>query len=173
MNDKAQLHTLEGLAAALLMTITLLAITQSTMIITPQNELAMDVQLGQIASDALTVLDTASHTAIRNNLTACIASWDKTEANISSPGSNLKMLDDELSYLTPPGILYNANLAFVDAGKVIERRIIVNGVPTEDAAVARRLVTLSNSTVSGYGGAWTIDDDDLLIVEVRLIAWRV
>ncbi|AFV23739.1 hypothetical protein Mpsy_1532 [Methanolobus psychrophilus R15] len=172
MNDKAQLHTLEGLAAALLMTLTILTITQSAMIITPQNELVMDVQLKQIASDALTVLDSAPEATIRNDLTECIASWNMTEASLTV--NNLGMLDNELSYLLPD-ILYNVNIAYFDVGtqKLTDKKVIVNGAPTENAVVARRLVSLSNSTVSSSGGAWGIADDELLIVEVRLTAWRV
>ncbi|WP_292463739.1 hypothetical protein [Methanolobus sp.] len=171
MNDKAQLHTLEGLAAALLMTLTILTITQSAMIITPQNELVMDVQLKQIASDALTVLDSAPEATIRNDLTECIASWDENEASLDS--NNLEMLDYELSYLLPD-ILYNVNIAYVNATtQLTDKKVIVNGAPTENAVVARRLVSLSNSTVSSSGGEWNIADDELLIVEVRLTAWRV
>jgi hypothetical protein len=172
MNDKAQLHTLEGLAAALLMTLTILTITQSAMIITPQNELVMDVQLKQMASDALTVLDSAPEATIRNDLTECIASWDRNETSLAT--NPLELLDNELSYLLPD-ILYNVNIAYFDVGTrdLIDKRVIVNGAPTENAVVARRLVSLSNSTVSSSGGAWSIPDDELLIVEVRLTAWRV
>lgn len=175
MNDKAQLHTLEGLAAALLMTLTILTITQSAMIITPQNELVMDVQLKQMASDALTVLDSAPEATIRNDLTECIASWDGNEASLDA--NNHGMLDNELSYLLPD-ILYNVNIAYVTyvnatTQHLTDKKVIVNGAPTENAVVARRLVSLSNSTVSSSGGAWNIADDELLIVEVRLTAWRV
>jgi hypothetical protein len=170
VNDRAQLHTLEGLAAALLMTLTVLTITQSTIIITPQNELAMDVQLRQMASDALTVLDTAPETAVQNNLTECIAVWDMNEASLNS--NNLDVLDNELSYLLPD-ICYNVNLAYKEGAEIKDKTVVVNGAPTEDAVVVRRLVTLSNSTVSCSGGAWNIPDDELLIVEVRLTAWRV
>lgn len=171
MNDKAQLHTLEGLAAALLMTITLLAITQGTMIITPQNELIMDVQLKQIASDALTIVNIAPQASIQDNLTACIAGWDMNEANIDA--GNMDVLNKELAYLIPEGIFYNVNVAYFDAGTLYDKRIIVNGAATENVAVARRLVTLSNSTVTQYGGAWNIPNDELQIVEVRLTAWRI
>lgn len=170
MNDKAQLHTLEGLAAALLMTLTVLTITQSTMIITPQNELTMDVQLKQMASDALAVLDMAPQTAIQDNLTECIASWDMNEANLTA--NNLEILDKELSYLLPE-TYYNVNLAYLEGTDVKVRKVIVNGTPVENAVVARRLVSLSNSTVSDCGGGWNVADNELLIVEVRLTAWRI
>ena len=39
INDKAQIHTLEGFVAAVLMIMTLILITKSALIVTPQSEL--------------------------------------------------------------------------------------------------------------------------------------
>ncbi|MDW7731113.1 MAG: hypothetical protein SCH66_01645 [Methanolobus sp.] len=170
MNDKAQIHTLEGLAAAILMTLTMLAVTQGATIVTPQNGLAMDVQLEQIASDALAVIDMTPDTAIQYNLTECVASWDMNES--TGIGDNLEKLDDELGYLLPR-TQYNVDLAYLEGGNVVTKPVILSGIPTENDVVVRRLVTLSNSTVTDSGGSWNIANDELLVVEVRLTAWKV
>ncbi|WP_406655732.1 hypothetical protein V7O62_08045 [Methanolobus sp. ZRKC2] len=170
MNDRAQLHTLEGLAAAVLMTLTMLTIVQSTMIVTPQNELSMTVQLEQVSSDALAVLDMAPDTAIEYNLTECIAGWDMKESNVT--GNNLDTLDGELSYLLS-GTQYNVDLSYFKNGVLSKKQVIINGAPTEDAVVVRRLVALTNSDVVSSGGSWNIANDEVLIVEVKLTAWRI
>ena len=170
MDNKAQIHTLEGFAAAALITFTVLYITQSVVIVTPQTELTTDVQLKQTASDALTGLDISPPTAIQYNLTECVASWNMNE---STPlGGNLKVLSDEISGLLT-GILYNVDFAYVKNGSLTVKHIIIHGIPTDNSVVARRLVTLKNSTVADAGGAWIISQDGLLVVEVRLTAWQV
>jgi hypothetical protein len=170
MNDRAQLHTLEGLSAAFIITLTVLTITQSTIIVTPQNELAMDVQLEQLSSDSLAVIDMAEHGPIRNNLTECIAGWDMTEA--AYPDNNLEELDAPLSYLLP-GILYNVDLAYFNNDDLNVKKVIIHGSPSENAVVVRHLVTLTNETVSLAGGGWNLADDEIKVVEVRMTAWKV
>lgn len=170
MNNKAQLHTMEGLAAAVLMTLTILTITQSTMIVTPQNELATAVQLEQITSDALAIIDIAPNTAIKRNLTECVAAWDLTESTVVS--NDLETLDEQLASLLP-GIQYNVDFTYSENGNIHTKNVIINGAPTEDTIVARRLVALSKSVVDLAGGSWNIADDELLIVEVKVIAWMI
>jgi hypothetical protein len=170
MNDKAQLHTLEGLAAAIMITFTVLAITQSTIMVTPQNELAINVQLEQMSSDALAVLDTAQHESVQYNLTECVASWNMTEATY--PTGNLENLDIAFSYLLPD-ILYNVELAYFKDGNLNVKNVIVNGPPGENAVVSKRFVTLTNETVHNSGGGWNLKNNELRVVEVRLIAWKV
>ncbi|MDY0387157.1 MAG: hypothetical protein RBT65_08530 [Methanolobus sp.] len=178
LNDKAQLHTLEGLAAAVLMTMTVLMITNSTMMVTPQNEMAIDVQLKQMASDALTVIDIvpkssaqSNNAPILHNLTACVASWDVTE-EATYPVNTLDNLEDGLSYLLP-NVLYNVDLAYVENGNITQKKVIIKGSPGKSAVVARHFVTLTNQTVSDMNGTWNLDDDELRVVEVRLTAWKV
>ncbi len=170
MNDRGQLHTLEGLAAAILMTLAALMITQSIMLVNPQNEMAVDVQIEQMSSDALAVLDLAPDTAFRYNLTECVASWNMTEA--SYPANNLELLDESLSEMLS-GISYNVNLAYVENGNPNVKKAIINGQPGENAVVVRRYVTLTNKTVHGMGGGWGLADDEIKVVEVRMTAWKV
>jgi hypothetical protein len=170
MDNKAQLHTLEGLGAAVLMTLTVLAITQSTMIVTPQNSLAVDVQLEQMSSDALAVLDMVPMSSVQYNLTECVAGWDKTEATY--PAGDLENLDDALLYLLP-GVLYNVDFAYIESGNLTVEKVVINGPPGSNAVVARRYVTLTNQTVHNMGGGWGLQDDELRVVEVRMTAWKV
>ena len=170
MNDKAQIHTLEGFAAATLMTFTSILIAQSSLIITPQSELSMDVQLKQIATDALAVLDTAPGTALPQNLTMCVAGWNRTEATLRN--NSLQNLEYETGSLLPADVIYNIDFAYVDMenNKLVVNHTIIHGSPVDNPVVATRLVTLFNSTITQ---SWNISPGDVRVVEVRLIAWRV
>ncbi len=170
MDDKAQLHTLEGVAAAILITMTLVIITQSATVITPQHEMMLDVQLEQMAYDALTLLDTAPSSVISTNLTECVAGWDMNESNIQNNG--LPSLDNQLSLLLP-GYLYNVDLTYVQNEALVTKNVIVNGDPTEDAVIASRTVMLTNLSVDAAHGAWIIASDEIEVVEVRLTLWQI
>jgi len=168
MNDRAQIHTIEGFAASALMVMTLMLVINSTSIIAPYAD--VEVELQQKAYDALTILDTAPTTAIEYNLTECVAMWNMSEATPN--GGNHQILDSELSELLPD-IMYNVDFAYVENGNITIKHVIIHGIPSDNSVVARRLVTLYNSTVEGAGGAWVIPQDGLLVVEVRLTAWKV
>lgn len=173
MNDKGQLHTLEGLGAAVLMTLTILTISQSTMIVTPQNELAIDVHLEQMSSDALTVMDRNPVDSAQYNLTECIACWDMNEADYpTDTAGNLDELDAGLRYLLP-NALYNVDLAYIENDDLKVDKAIINGPAGKNAVVTRHFVTLTNSTVSEMGGGWTLGDNELKVVEVRLTTWKI
>jgi hypothetical protein len=170
MNEKAQIHTLEGVFAASLMVLTVMLITRSSLIITPQSELAMDVHLKQTADDALAVLDMAPGTALQFNLTELVAGWNMMEA---TPQSNsLQALDTEIDKQLNDAI-YNVDFAYVENGTLTVKHVIIHGAPIENSVVATRPVTLYSSTVTQAGGAWNISSSDVKVVEVRLIAWRV
>ncbi|WP_321419905.1 hypothetical protein [uncultured Methanomethylovorans sp.] len=170
MDDKAQLQTLEGLGAALLITMTVVIITQSATVITPQHEMMLDVQLEQMAYDILTLLDVAPSYVMGANLTECVAGWDLNQAAIKH--NSLPYLDRELSVLLP-GLLYNVDISYVRNDSLVTKNAILNGYPTEDAVVARRTVMLTNSTVTKAKGVWPIASDELQMVEVRLTVWQV
>ncbi len=175
MNDKAQIHTVEGIAASALMILTVMLVTKSSLIVTPQSELTMDVQLKQTASDALAVLDMAPEPTLRKNLTQLVAGWDMTNA---TPETNsLPALNNQIHNLLN-NVVYNVDFAYVNETGLTVRHAIINGAPIENSVVATRLVTLYDSTVVQEGGNWPMSNDvtgpnNVTVVEVRLIAWRV
>jgi hypothetical protein len=58
-------------------------------------------------------------------------------------------------------------------GSLNLKHVIINGAPVENSIVATRLVTLYNSTVIEAHGSWNLSSDEVKVVEVRLIVWRV
>jgi hypothetical protein len=176
MNEKAQLHTLEGFVAAAMMTFTAMLVAQSSLIITPQSELSMDVQLRQTASDALSVLDTAPGSALSRNLTVYVAGWNMTDAPFPPQmlqNHSLQAFDIEIKSILPDDVIYNVDFAYVENESLTVKHAIIHGAPVENSIVANRLVTLYNSTVTQAGGKWNISSSDVKVVEVRLIVWRV
>lgn len=171
MNDKAQLHTMEGLAAAILITTTLMMIINMSVIANPQSEMQIDVQMEREAVDALAVLDIPTPGVLSQNLTEYIAAYNSsTPVNLSQ--SALPQLDAYLSdSLT--NTLYNVDIAYVNNESLIVAPVIIKGAPGENSIVTRRLVVLDNATVFAAGGSWNLNDSEIKVVEVRLTTWKV
>jgi len=172
MNEKAQIHTLEGFVAAALMILTLIIISTSAIIVTPQSELAIDVRLTQAAYDTLAVLDLAPDTAMQFNLTEHVAGWNMTEATLENNSQDLEDLDTEIDKLLD-NVMYNVDFAYLENGTLTRKHAIMHGVPVENSVATTRLVTLYNSTVIQANGAWNISSSDVKVVEVNLITWQV
>jgi hypothetical protein len=170
MNEKAQIHTLEGLFASSIILFTVLMITKSSLIITPQSELAMDVSLKQTAYDTLALLDLAPKTAFQSNLTELVAGWDMMNATPLS--NNLSALDNEIKPLLNDS-MYNIDFAYEKDGSFNLIPAIINGAPAENSVVVTRFITLYNSTVTQANGLWGLSPYEVKVVEVRLIVWRV
>lgn len=168
MNDKGQMHTLEGLAAAILVITTVMFITRATVIVNPRIELSLDAQLKQYSNDALIQLDSET----TDNLKGYVAAWNGTEANLTvQVSSEIKELNKKLNEILPDNIAYNVNLVYWNNSLIIAKAI-VHGVPPENSITASRLVILySTDSKSSY---WTgITDLNPRVVEVRLISWYI
>lgn len=172
MNETAQMHTLEGFVAAGVILMIVMLISENTMIITPQCELSMNVQLQQTATDVLNVLDIAPDSALQYNLnlTEHVAGYNLSE---SIPQNNsLKSLDIEINNLLGD-ILYNVDFVYIDNSTITNKHVIMHGAPIEKSMSASRLITLYNETVMQTGGTWNISSNNVQVVEVRLIIWQI
>lgn len=171
MNDKGQMHTLEGLAAAVLVITTVMFITRATVVVTPQIELALDAQLKQYSNDALTIVDSEP---VGMNLTKYVAAWNGIEANISLQVPDGMMdLDNDLSAIMPDNIAYNVDFVYWN-NSLKTTHVIVHGVPPDNSITASRLVTLHSTDLkSSYWNGTGITDLNPRVVEVRLISWYI
>lgn len=172
MNETAQMHTLEGFVAAGVILMIVMLISENTMIITPQCELSVDVQLQQTATDVLNVLDIAPDSALQYNLnlTEHVAGY-----NLSEPipqNNSLKSLDIEINNLLGD-IMYNVDFVYIDNSTITNKHVIIHGAPIENSMSASRLITLYNETVMQTGGTWNISSNNVQVVEVRLIIWQI
>ena len=183
-DEKGQLHTIEGLAAALLMISTLFFVTQGVTVITPQTGLSLDVQLKQSGADALMVLDTKdSMDGIL--LKKYVAAWNGTEANITYPvpksidvnsfqfknaGGN--GLNHTLYELLPEDVVYNVDFVYLNGSFMNTSHVIMKGYPPDDSIAVSKLVTLHNDD-NIRSPQLNTTDLNVKVVEVRLILWQV
>ena len=153
-DERGQLHTIEGLAAALLMISTVFFVTQGVTVITPQTGLSLDVQLKQSGADALMVLDTEDR---KDDilLKKYVAAWNGTEANITNPVP--KSIDVNSSYfgnasgnglnhtlyvLLPEDVVYNVDFVYKNGSFMNTSHVIMKGFPPDDSIAVSQLVTL-------------------------------
>ena len=187
-DERGQLHTIEGLAAAVLMITTIFFVTQGVMVITPQTELSLDVQLKQLGSDALTILD-ADDPRDGILLKRYVAAWNGTEANFTNPvpdsidvnshqfGSDgMNDLNHSLYLLlnqTQRDMLYNVDFVYKNGSCMNTSHVIMKGYPPDNSMAVSRLVTLHSGDNIVSPQLKTEGDLDLKVVEVRLILWWV
>jgi len=190
-DERGQLHTIEGLAAALLMISTVFFVTQGVTVITPQTGLSLDVQLKQSGSDALVVLDT-EYQKDGILLKRYVAAWDGTEANVTYPvpksidvnssyfgNASGNGLNHTLSVLLPKDVVYNVDFVFWDKNDnfMNTSHVIMKGYPPDDSIAVSQLVTLHHNEykykLSDYWNNIITDETDAKVVEVRLILWHV
>ena len=189
-DERGQLHTIEGLAAALLMISTVFFVTQGVTVITPQTGLSLDVQLKQSGADALMVLDTEDPID-GILLKKYVAAWNGTEANITNPvpesidvnsdqfknaGGN--GLNDSLYELLPEDVVYNVDFVYENNSNLNTLHIILKGFPPDDSIAVSQLVTLQRNETDyelseAYWNTTILGETDAKVVEVRLILWQV
>ncbi|MBP2031026.1 hypothetical protein J2755_001974 [Methanohalophilus levihalophilus] len=171
MNDEGQLHTLEGLAAAILITTTLLMIINLSVIANPQSEMQIDVQMERNAVDVLAVLDIPTPGVLSQNLTEYVAAYNSS-IPVNMSHSALPQLETYLSN-SLTNTIYNVDIAYVNNESLIVAPVIIKGAPGENSIVTRRIVVLDNSTVVAAGGTWNLSENEIKVVEVRLTTWKV
>jgi len=188
-DERGQLHTIEGLAAALLMISTVFFVTQGVTVITPQTGLSLDVQLKQSGADALMVLET-EYPEDGILLKKYVAAWNGTKANITYPvpksidvnssyfgNASGNGLNHTLSVLLPEDVVYNVDFVFWDKnGNFMNTsHVIMKGFPPDDSIAVSQLVTLHNDEYKYEpSNHWNITGEtDAKVVEVRLILWQV
>jgi len=190
-DEKGQLHTIEGLAAALLMISTVFFVTQGVTVITPQTGLSLDVQLKQSGADALMVLDTEDPED-DILLKKYVAAWDGTKkANITYPVP--KSIDVNSSYfgnasgnglnhtlyvLLPEDVVYNVDFVYLNGSFMNTSHVIMKGYPPDDSIAVSQLVTLHHNETDyklseAYWNNTILGETDAKVVEVRLILWQV
>ena len=190
VKDKnAQLHTLEGLSAAILMLATLFFVTQGTTYITPQTEMSLDVQLMQFGHDALIVLD-SEDPEDDILLKKYVLGWNGTEASFINPVPNSidvnssqfgtngdNDLNHSLHELLPNNVVYNVDFVFYNetTQELNTSHIIMNGAPMDNSVGVSQLVTLHYNDLNDAPpySVWNdiINTYELQVVEVRLILW--
>jgi hypothetical protein len=172
VNDHAQMYTLEGFAAGVLMLITAYLVLGATTVYTPGDVHIAEMQLEQLGSDALAMMDLPDYNDGTNELEDIIENTDSL-AFSSSFTANLRRLTgstdtcvDDLQfnasvyYRTASGEVASYPLAHSERSSLVSR---------EPAVRVSRWVSVDATGISEIQGC-DRRDPQLLLVEVLL--WR-
>jgi len=166
VNDSGQLYTMEGIAAGLVMLLTAYLILSTTSIYTPGDTHIPDMQLEQLGSDVLAMMDTPDSDGGENHLVDFINNGDRD-------GFNSTFLEycNARTNGDPDTIHMSANVTYRDEDDQIKEHLLVGPDETwigrESAVRVTRWVQLDQQSTRGdpYGSR-----AQAVLVEVLL--WR-
>ena len=193
-DEKGQMHTLEGVAAATIMLLVIvyaIDATSMTPLTSSTANVHVETELQVLGQDILGSLDYAEP-GYNSNLTNDILGWNGKEyiwdgtsymekGNASYSQNNLtNNLTNSLKYtLIKQGIAHSVELTFLanDGTSLVTQKMIDNGNPSDNAVIVSRKIALHNSDHPNAGNIQLTDIDpstDLYnIVDVKLILWRM
>lgn len=192
-NDRrAQLHTLEGVAAATIMLLVIvyaIDATSMTPLTSSTANVHVETELRTMGQDILKTMDYAEP-GYSSKLKYDILNWNGKEyiwdgtmyleKGNATPMNNLTSNLTEIlnSTLGSNGIAHNVELTFLSENGTSFyplTRMIYNGDPSNNAVIVSRKIVLQNSDNPSSG---VVPDADMLssfynIVDVKLILWRM
>jgi hypothetical protein len=175
MDDRGQLYTMEGVAAALIMLLTIYFVLNATSVYTAGDTHITDMQLEALGSDALVMMDTAPNGTAHPSLQGIIEVLDQD--------NRTRFNSDFLGYINAAGtgpthtIQYNATYTCrnttADADPPTISCVIAstrNLTAGEHTVRATRWV-LVDSQKSPYG-CCSVSEPDPRAVLVEVLLWR-
>ncbi|KCZ71765.1 hypothetical protein ANME2D_01820 [Candidatus Methanoperedens nitroreducens] len=199
-DEKAQLHTLEGVAAAviiLLVIIYAIDATSMTPLTASTASVHVETELRALGQDILNTLDYAEpgHTSkLKNDILAwngSVYTWSGSNYTVRIGTDNLNNNLTEIfrDTLVEQGIAHSVELTFIDNSTLIPYTVnmIYNGDPSNNAVVVSRKFILQNigpidgedrpegDSIDTHNPIKDIDPSTNLynIVDIRLILWRM
>ena len=165
VNDSGQLYTMEGIAAGLVMLLTAYLILSTTSIYTPGDTHIPDMQLEQLGSDVLAMMDTPDSDGGENHLDNLINRSDRDGFN----STFLKYCNARTNG-DPDTIHMSASVAYRDGDRIEEHQLVKpdeTWTGRESAVRVTRWVQLDQQSTRGdpYGSR-----AQAVLVEVLL--WR-
>lgn len=190
LDEKAQLHTLEGVAAATIMLLVIVYAIDSTSITPVTSSTAnvrVETELQTLGQDILSALDYAEP-GYDSKLKNDILIWNSTEytwngtkyINATYAQNNLTNNLTEIlnATLVKQGIAHNVVISsLADNGtNVSTNYMIYNGDPSNNAVIVSRKIALHDGDIDNtMNPIKDIDPSTNLynIVDVRLVLWRM
>ncbi|MCZ7402959.1 MAG: hypothetical protein O8C61_12120 [Candidatus Methanoperedens sp.] len=184
-DEKAQLYTLEGVAAAMLMLLVIvyaIDATSMTPLTSSTSNVHVESELQALGQDILNMMDYAEP-GYNSNLKNDIITWDGSEYiwNGSSYVGGSGTLSNNLSAmlnatLIRQGIAHNVEIIYLDDVTLTpsSMNLIYNGDPSYSAVVVSRKIVLQDTDSPSNFNIKDIDPSTSLfnIVEVKLVLWR-
>ncbi len=202
-DEKAQMHTLEGVAAATIMLIVIvyaIDATSMTPLTSSTANVHAETELQALGQDILSALDDVEPGYTGNSqLKNDVLNWNGSEyiwngtvfqaLTINGTTNPLDKLNNNLTAilnatLVPQGIAHNVDIVFIDNSTLYPDtyKMIYNGNPSDNAVIVSRKIVLYNSDCSIlnqnspifiYGNDIDPSTNLCNIVEVRLTLWRM
>ena len=183
--DNAQLYTVEGIAAGILMLIIVIFVIKGAPLSSSTSSSSnknVEAQLEMTGQDILTILEYGPD-GIDSPLKEAIMEWDGNEfdgQNIVYPLTLREKLADPLvEALGNEGIAYNLEVSYNTAEGISNRKMLWNGKPSDNAVTVTRKVVLHNNDLKDENLRDIITDldggdtDFYNAVMVRLTLWRI
>jgi len=164
VNEAAQLYTIEGVGAAILMVVTAYLVISSTTIFTPQDTHISDMQLQQLGSDALAMMDIAD------------AYNGKSTLQLAIEGNNSQMFLQSFSRLVnstttayDDGLKFNTMVYYRTDSSGIQPFKLCNNADyfRENAVTATRWVYITPP----FDATLPFDNRDQVVL-VEVLLWR-
>ncbi len=193
MDEKAQMHTLEGVVAATIMLLVIVYAIDATSM-TPLTSSTINVHVeaelqttGQDILSALDYSEPGSNSKLKND----VLTWDGNQyiwngTQYLQSGNPAKNLTNNLTVilnttLANQGIAHNVDIVYIDNTTFYPSNpvsMIYNGNPSDNAVTVYRKIVLYNNDLNILNPTNPINDIDLStdlynIVEVRLTLWRM
>lgn len=193
-DDKAQMHTLEGVAAATIMLLVIvyaIEATSMTPLTSSTANVHVETELQVLGQDILGVLDYAEpgyNSKLKNDVLTWNGSgyiWSATNYTEKDRPVNLtnNLTNILNATLIGQGIAHNVEIAFLDNSTLMPSStapyMIYNGDPSENAVIVSRKIVLHdgdiNKTNLPNNPINDIDPSTNLynIVDVKLVLWRM
>lgn len=189
-DEKAQMHTLEGVAAATIMLLVIvyaIDATSMTPLTSSTANVHVETELQVLGQDILSALDYAEP-GYNSKLKNDIMGWNGSEniwsgTNYTKKGGTTNLTNDLTiilnATLVRQGIAHNVEMTYLsDNGTSFStQKMIYNGDPSNNAVIVSRKIVLQNSDFNPSSD-YPIKDIDpstnlYNIVDVKLILWRM
>lgn len=188
IGTKAQLHTLEGLAASVMIVLGLVFASQAVAVTSTSATTSsedIEAQYDQLAQDLLTQAKTSG------TLQEAVLNWDERERRFrgtedlyyyqgeSPPGEFGRTLD---RLVMGNDLAYNVELVYKSGGSRLALPLVDNGEPSSNSVTATEVIVLNENdrlpdgTQLGESDSYPMDNMDneamYNAVNVRLTIWR-
>lgn len=189
-DEKAQMHTLEGVASATIMLLVIvyaIDATSMTPLTSSTANVHVETELQALGQDILSALDYAEP-GYNSKLKNDILGWNGSEyiwsgTNYTEKGGTVNLTNNLTTILNATlirqGIAHNVEMTYLsDNGTSFSsQKMIYNGDPSNNAVIVSRKIVLQNSDFNPSSG-YPIKDIDpstnlYNIVDVKLILWRM
>lgn len=185
-DNKAQIHTLEGVAAATIMLLVIvysIDATSMTPLTSSTANVHVETELQVLGQDILGALDYAEpgyNSNLKNDLLRWNGSeytWNGTKYMDDGNFHNLtnNLTDNLNSTLIPQGIAHSVEVTYLknNGNSLFTLRMIYNGNPSDNAVIVSRKIVLHDSDNPIIFPDIDPSTDLRNVVDVKLILWRM